>query len=155
MQQSKSRGAGRHPFTFVEIMVVVIILGILATVVAVKMTGRTQDARINAAQSALANIGTALDAYEMDNGSYPTTSQGLQALMAEPTPKPIKWNGPYLQQGKLTDPWGNLYVYKAGADATHNKKSYDVYSFGADGVDNQGADDDITNWGNTGGGAAN
>ncbi|OGV77250.1 MAG: type II secretion system protein GspG [Lentisphaerae bacterium RIFOXYB12_FULL_65_16] len=155
MQPNQSSGVRRNRFTFVEIMVVVIILGILATVVAVKLTGRTQDARINAAQSAIANFGTALDAYEMDNGAYPTTQQGLQALLEEPNPKPIKWKGPYLQQGKLTDPWGNAYVYKAGADALHNKNSYDLYSFGVNGTDNQGGDDDITNWGNTGGGAAN
>ena len=150
MLQGRCGIVRKNRFSFIEIMVVVIILGILATVVAIKLTGRTKEARIDAALSAIANFGTALDAFEMDNGSYPTTQQGLRSLLSEPTPKPIKWNGPYLQQGKLTDPWGNGYVYKASADATHNKNSYDLYSFGVDGIDNQGSGDDINNWGNTG-----
>lgn len=138
----------KQMFSFIEIMVVVIILGILATVVAIKLTGRTDEARQDATMSAIANFGTALDAYEMDNGQYPTTKQGLEALLKEPTtgPKPLKWNGPYLQQGKLADPWGKNYDYKAGKDADKNKNSYDLYSCGKNGTDEQGKGDDINNW---------
>jgi general secretion pathway protein G len=131
-------------FTFIELMVVVIILGILAAIVLPKFTGRTEQARIKAAESQIQVFSTALEAYELDNGRYPTTEQGLQALVKKPTipPIPNNWRGPYLQKKIPKDPWGNPYIYKC--PGTHNPSSYDLYSYGPDGK--EGGGDDITNW---------
>ncbi len=131
-------------FTFIELMVVVIILGILAAIVLPKFTGRTREARIKAAESQIQVFSTALEAYELDNGRYPTTEQGLEALVKKPTipPIPKNWKGPYLQKKIPKDPWGNPYIYKC--PGTHNPGSYDLYSYGPDGK--EGGGDDITNW---------
>jgi len=141
MQKMVNRRKG---FTFIEIMVVVIILGILAAIVLPKFTGRTEQARIKAAESQIQVFSTALDAYELDNGRYPTTEQGLEALVKKPTipPIPTNWQGPYLQKKIPKDPWGHPYIYKC--PGTHNPKSYDLYSYGPDGK--EGGGDDITNW---------
>ena len=83
--------------------------------------------------------------YELDNGRYPTTEQGLKALVVEPTTSPVpnNWSGSYLKKKKIPkDPWGNPYVY--GNPGTHNTEGYDLYSYGPDGVE---GDDDIVNWG--------
>ena len=131
-------------FTFIEIMVVVIILGVLAAMVLPKFMGRTEEARINAAQTQVGVFSTALDAYELDNGRYPSTEQGLNALVAQPTtpPQPKQWKGPYLQKGVPKDAWGNDYRYVS--PGTHNPRGYDVMSLGPDG--REGGNDDITNW---------
>lgn len=131
-------------FTFIEIMVVVIILGILAAIVLPKFTGRTEEARVNAAQSQLGVFATALDAYELDNGRYPSTEQGIDALVKESStpPVPKRWKGPYIQKGIPHDPWGGKYIYKS--PGTHNPRSYDLYSYGTDG--REGGGDDIGNW---------
>lgn len=126
-------------------MVVVVIIGVLAAIVLPKFTGRTQEAKENAAMTQIGVFSTALDAYELDNGFFPTTEQGLKALVEEPSssPKPVRWKGPYL--GKKTipkDPWNNDYVYKQ--PGTHNPRSYDLFTRGPDGK--EGTDDDITNW---------
>ena len=111
-------------FSFIEIMVVVIILGILAAVVLPRFTGRTEDARISAAQTQLGVFST--------------------ALAAEPTlsPAPSNWKGPYLQRGIPEDPWGNPYRFRS--PGTQNTRAYDLFSAGPDGQD--GGEDDITNW---------
>ena len=139
MKRLKNEG-----FTFVEIMVVVIILGVLAAMVLPKFMGRTEEARVNSVQSQLGIFATALDAYELDNGKYPTTEQGIKALSQEPTTPPIpkKWKGPYLQKAATKDPWGSDYIYKS--PGTHNPRSYAVLSYGPDGK--EGDNDDITNW---------
>lgn len=131
-------------FTFIEIMVVVIILGILAAIVLPKFTGRTQEAKVNAAESQVGVFATVLDAYELDNGSYPITAQGLKSLREQPTTPPIpkSWKGPYVQKPIPQDPWKNDYVYKS--PGSHNKRSYDVSSFGPDGQ--EGGEDDVKNW---------
>ena len=128
-------------FTFIEIMVVVIILGVLAAIVLPKFTGRTKEARVNAAQSQLGVFSTALDAYELDNGMYPTSEQGLKALMEQATtpPVPKRWKGPYLQKQVTADPWSGQYVYKCPGE--RNPRSYDLLSFGPD--EREGGDDDI------------
>ena len=92
------------------------------------------------------NIPTALDLYELDNGTYPTTEQGLRALRVEPSssPRPRKWSGPYLKREPL-DPWKNPYQYQN--PGSQNSDGYDLYSFGPDGQES--GDDDITNWGTT------
>ena len=131
-------------FTIVEILVVVAIIGIMALMVVPRLSGRTEAARRAAAQADIrANLAVALDLYELDNGAYPTTEQGLRSLVRKPgaAPVPPNWSGPYLKGGLPKDPWGNPYVYvypgrQAGA--------YDLASWGGDGV--EGGDDDIVNW---------
>ncbi len=132
-------------FTLIEIMLVVIIISILAAMVVPNLAGRGEQARRSTAEVDItANLATALDLYEVDNGRYPTTEQKLEALIQKPTtaPEPLNWNGPYLKKKKLPkDPWGQDYVY--AAPGTHNTDSYDLSSRGPDGVD---SDDDIVNW---------
>lgn len=136
---SKQRG-----FTFIEIMVVVIILGVLAAMVLPKFMGRTEESRVNAARTQIDIFSTALDAYELDSGRYPSTEQGLLALSAKPStpPVPSQWKGPYLQKAPPKDPWGNDYRY--ASPGQHNPRSYDLSSLGPDG--REGGGDDITNW---------
>ena len=132
-------------FTLVEIMLVVIILGVLVAMVVPNLAGRGEQARRSAAKADIeANLATTLDLYEFDNGRYPTTEQGLQALLVQPTsaPVPTSWNGPYLKKKKIPkDPWGNDYVYVC--PGVKNVQGYDLSSRGPDGEEGE---DDITNW---------
>lgn len=131
-------------FTLIELMLVIIIIGTLAALVIPRFTGRAEQARITGARAdILSNIPLALDLYELDNGNFPTTEQGLNALVTSPTipPLPKNWNGPYLKK-KPIDPWGNQYIYVC--PGVHNKEDYDLHSLGKDGV--EGGDDDIVNW---------
>jgi general secretion pathway protein G len=129
-------------FTLIELMLVVIILGILVAMVLPRLAGRSEQARRAAAYADIASISLALDLYELDNGSYPTTEQGLEALLSKPTisPIPSNWNGPYLKKAPI-DPWGRPYIYKYPGE---HSSDYDLYSWGQDGV--EGGGDDITNW---------
>src|SRR5262245_46257602 len=118
-------------YTLLEIMVVVFILGLLATIVAPRILGRTDDARRAKALADLKGIEQALNLYRLDAGAYPTTEQGLEALVHRPErpPVPQKWNSDgYLEQVPV-DPWGHQYVY-VGSGARYVLKSY-----GADGVE--------------------
>ena len=127
-------------FTLIELMVVIIILGILATLVGPKMFGRVDEAKQNAAATQIELFGTALDSFRLDVGRYPTTAEGLDALIS-PVSGIDSWNGPYLKK-KPKDPWGEEYQYKFPGE--HNKGSYDLWSYGKDMV--AGGDDDVTNW---------
>ncbi len=129
-------------FTLIELMLVVIIIGILVSMVVPRLAGRSEQARKAAANADInANISTALDVYELDNGQYPTTEQGLKSLVTKPdtSPVPTNWNGPYIKKIPL-DPWGRAYTYKSPGD--HNQ-DYDLYSLGHDGIESA---DDVTNW---------
>lgn len=132
-------------FTLVEIMVVVVIMGILAALVVPKMMGRTDDARILAAKQDIATIMQGLKLYRLDNQRYPTTGQGLQALMTMPTSSPVPGNwkvGGYLER-LSKDPWGNSYQYQS--PGSHGE--IDVFSMGADGqAGGTGNDADIGSW---------
>lgn len=132
-------------FTLVEIILVVVIIGILAAMVVPNLAGRGEEARMAAAKADIeANIAMALDMYEVHNGKYPTTGQGLKALFIKPTEAPIpsNWNGPYLKKKSVPlDPWKNEYVYTSPGE--HNTESYDLSSLGPDGVE---SDDDVVNW---------
>ena len=132
-------------FTMIEIMLVVVIIGVLAAMVAPNLFGRGKQAKITAARADIeANITAALDLYEMDNGNYPTTEQGLAALIREPSssPTPDNWSGPYLKKKRMpVDPWGKKYVYVS--PGTNNTEEFDLSSYGPDKVE---SDDDITNW---------
>jgi general secretion pathway protein G len=132
-------------FTFIEIMVVVAILAILAALVVPRIMGRTDDAKRTAAKVQIRNIEGALQLYKLDNGVYPSTEQGLKALMEKPTVGvvPKKWKvGGYLP--KLPeDPWGNPYKYLSPSP----KGDYEVLSLGTDGeVGGEGVNADIANW---------
>lgn len=132
-------------FTLIEIMVVVVIMGILAALVVPKLMGRTDDARIIAAKQDIATVMQAVKLYKLDNQRYPTTEQGLQALIAKPTVGPAAngWKtGGYLD--KLPkDPWGNPYQYLSPGI----KGEIDVFSLGADGQPGgSGNDADIGSW---------
>jgi general secretion pathway protein G len=136
-----------HGFTFIEIMVVVAILAILAALVVPRIMGRTDDAKRTAAKVQIRNIEGALQLYKLDNGVYPSTEQGLKALVEKPTVGviPKKWKiGGYLQ--KLPeDPWGNPYKYMSPAPA--QRGDYEIMSLGTDGeVGGEGVNADITNW---------
>jgi general secretion pathway protein G len=135
----------RAGFTLIEIMLVVVIIAILAAMVGPRLSGRTKSAKITAATAEIeANITAALDLYELDNGQYPTTDQGLKALVQKPTSNPVpnNWNGPYLKKRQVpTDPWGNDYQYVSPGEK--NEGDFDLFSLGPDGVE---SDDDIVNW---------
>jgi general secretion pathway protein G len=134
--------AGQQAFTLVELLLVLTILGILAAIVVPKFTGRTEQARITAAQSQIATFSTALDAFEIDNGYYPKGRNGLQELVVQPRDAQ-NWRGPYLSKGEIPlDPWNHPYIYES--PGKRNTSGYDLMSMGPDG--REGNDDDITNW---------
>jgi general secretion pathway protein G len=134
----------RSGFTLIEVLVVMIILTILAAVVVPRVIGRTEDARRARAVSDIESFGTALDMFKADNGEYPTTQEGLQALRVAPT-SVKNWNGPYLKKALAPDPWGNDYIYTSPGE--HNTDSYDLSSLGADGQPGgDGKNADVTNW---------
>jgi general secretion pathway protein G len=134
-------------FTLIELLVVIVILGILVGIVGVRIMGEPEKAKRTKAQVQIANMETALKLYKLDNGYYPTTEQGLQALVEPPTvgQLPKAWReGGYLEKGKVPkDPWGNEYVYLS--PGIHG--DLDLISYGADGEPGgEGNDVDINNW---------
>lgn len=133
-------------FTLIEIMLVVIIIGVLAAMVVPSFVGRAEGSRITAAKADInGGLATALSLYEQDTGSYPTTAQGLNALLAAPAGV-SNWKGPYFQKNEIPlDPWGRSYVY--ACPGTNNTASYDLISYGKDGKD--GGGDDVTNYSTT------
>jgi general secretion pathway protein G len=131
--------------TLIEIMVVIVILGVLAALIVPSVIGRPEEARVIAAKQDVATIVQALKLYRLDNHRYPTTEQGLQALVAPPTVAPLapSWkSGGYLER-LPKDPWGNPYNYLSpGVHA-----EIDVFSYGADGAQGgSGRDADIGSW---------
>lgn len=128
-------------FTLIELMLVVIIIGALTAMVMPRLAGRTEQAKVSAAQADIsANIATALKLYELDNGRYPTAEDGgLNALFTKPS-NAGNWNGPYLEK-KPIDPWGHEYQYKSPGN--HRTYDYDLYSLGHDGIESE---DDAKNW---------
>ena len=140
--KNKKRLFDRRGFTLVEIMLVVIIIAALSAMVVPRLVGRSEQAKISVAKADIeANMATALKLYELDNGQFPTTAQGLQALRVKPSmsPVPANWNGPYLPKDPV-DPWGNPYVYFS--PGRHNP-DYDIFSKGKD---VSASEDDIKNW---------
>ncbi|MEW6068221.1 MAG: type II secretion system major pseudopilin GspG [Nitrospirota bacterium] len=134
-------------FTLLEIIVVVFILSLLTAIVAPRIIGRTDDARITEAKVQIRNFETALKLFKLDNGFYPSTEQGLDALIEKPTVGQIPQRyreGGYLEQKKIPlDPWGNLYVYISPGIYG----DFDILSYGADGIEGgEGKDADIKNW---------
>ena len=143
----KTSTVPRHAagFTLIEIMVVVVILGILAALIVPKIISRPDEARISAARQDVATLAQALKLYKLDNLAYPTTDQGLQALVNKPAAAPIPTNwktGGYLER-LPKDPWGHDYRYLN--PGLHGE--IDIYSLGADGEPGgEGNDADVGNW---------
>jgi len=137
----------KRGFTLIEIMVVIVILALLAALVGPKILGRTDDAKIQTTKTQIRSLESALKLYKLDNGVYPTTEQGLNALVAKPSvgviPKNYKEGG-YLESKQVPkDGWGNDYIYVSPGE--HG--DYDLSSYGADGV--KGGEDknaDINSW---------
>ncbi len=130
----------RTGFTLIELMLVVIIIGALVAMVMPRLAGRGEQARIAAATADIqANIATGLKLYELDNGGFPSTEEGLGALLTKPG-SALNWNGPYLEK-KPVDPWGREYKYKSPGE---HRPDYDLYSTGKDGQ--EGSADDVKNW---------
>ena len=144
-QLSRGWAARMRGFTLIEIMVVVVIMGVLAALVVPRLMGRTDDARILAARQDIATLMQALKLYRLDNQRFPTTEQGLQALVTRPAspPVPPNWKtGGYLDRLNR-DPWGNPYQYLS--PGTHGE--VDIFSYGADGKPGgTGNDADIGSW---------
>ena len=143
----RCRFADRRGFTLIEIMVVMVILGILAGLIIPRIMGRPEEARRTKARIQIESIETALKLYKLDNGLYPTTEQGLQALVEPPSVGKLAsaWReGGYLEKGRVPkDPWDNEYVYLC--PGIHG--DLDLVSYGADGeTGGEGKDMDINNW---------
>jgi general secretion pathway protein G len=117
-------------FTLIEIMVVMVILGLLVAVVAPNILGRGEEARIGVAKTQLRNVSSALDLYKLDNFNYPSTEQGLEALVKEPSGSPAakNWNKDGYLPSVPVDPWGVEYQYVSPG----SEGAYDLYSFGPD-----------------------
>jgi len=134
-------------FTLIELMVVMIIIGVLAALVAPRLMGKADKAKVTEAKIQIKNFETALRLYKMDNGFYPSTEQGLEALISLPTsgqiPENYKATG-YLEKKVIVlDPWGNEYVYISPGELG----DYDIISYGADGLpEGENLDADLINW---------
>jgi general secretion pathway protein G len=141
------RPGGRGGFTLIEILVVIAVIAMLAALVAPNVFQHVGTAKVATARSQIELLGGGLDSYRLDNGRYPTTDQGLEALQVQPTiqPLPSNWRGPYLRRAIPMDPWDNPYIYISPGDV--NPRSYDLLSLGADGLPGgEGEDADITSW---------
>jgi general secretion pathway protein G len=131
-------------FTLIEIMAVVVIMGMLMATLAVGIAAQIDKARINTTKVKLTRLEQALEFYQMDNARFPTTDQGLEALVRKPTtpPEPRSYTpGGYLKEDGLVDPWGQTFQYRI--PGTNNPHSFDLWSLGPDGVE---GGDDIANW---------
>ena len=152
MSTRDTRHAGRYGrapsgFTLIELLVVIIVLGLLATLVAPQIVGHVSEAKTATAKTQIELLSTALDNYRLDNGGYPTTDQGLEALRTAPTrdPVPRNWRGPYLRKAVPEDPWGRPYSYRSPGE--HNPTGFDLATLGKDGQPGgTGEDADVTNW---------
>ena len=139
--------SNRAGFTLIELMVVIVILALLAALVGPKLMGRTDDAKIQTTRTQIGSLETALKLYKLDNGVYPSTEQGLNALVTKPAagviPKNYK-DGGYLEKKQVPkDGWGNDFLYVAPGE--HG--DYDLFSYGADGAKGgDGKNTDITSW---------
>lgn len=138
------RAARAAGFSILELLLVLVILSILAGIVGVRFVGQSADAKVKAAMAQITEFSTALDTYEIKTGGYPTTQQGLKALVERPSGVD-DWPGALLSKEIPNDQWGNAWVYRS--PGTQNTGGYDLQSFGPDGQ--AGGADDIVNWSTT------
>jgi general secretion pathway protein G len=136
----------RVGFTLIELLVTIAIIATLAAIVAPSLFGNIGEARRGTAKSQIQILSLALDAYRLDNDSFPTTQQGLEALRSVPSSDPPpNWKGPYLRQLVPLDPWGRAYVYVS--PGLSNPNAYDLYTLGKDGKPGgEGEDTDVSSW---------
>jgi general secretion pathway protein G len=130
-------------FTLLELLVVMVIIGLLASYVGPRFFEQVGKSEIKTARAQIDAFSKALDTYRLDVGHYPTTEQGLQALIDKPSTE-TKWSGPYLQKNVPVDPWGQAYQYKSPGE---NNRDYDIVSLGKDGQrGGEGENADIHSW---------
>ena len=135
-------GRAVHGFTLLELLVVMVIIGLLASYVGPRYFAQVGKSEIKTAMAQMNALGKALDQYRLDTGHYPTTEQGLVALVTHPANEP-RWDGPYLKKDVPPDPWGHAYVYKQPGDHAE----YDLSSYGTDGEPGgTGQAADIVSW---------
>jgi general secretion pathway protein G len=139
MSVSVNKRLHRQAFTLIELLLVLVILGVLAAVVVPKFVGRGEQAREAAAKTDIANIESAIDRFEVDNGRFPSNDEGLGVLVNPPM-NATNWRGPYLKSVP-NDPWQGAYIYRY--PGTHNVRGFDLLSMGPDGRE---GNDDIMNW---------
>jgi len=136
------RWRSQRGFTFLELLVVITIIGLLAALVGPKFLGKVGGAKLKATKAQIEMFGTALDTFKLDVGRYPTTEEGLKALREKPS-NADRWEGPYLPKEIPLDPWGKSYVYKCPGD--HG--DYDLFSYGLDGREGgEGENQDVVSW---------
>lgn len=129
-------------FTLLELLVVLVVLGLLAGIVGPKYFNQLGRSEIKVARAQIESLGKALDIYRLETGHYPTTEQGLAALVSAPGDEP-RWGGPYLQKALPLDPWGRAYVYRSPGESGE----YDLLSMGKDGQPGgEGENAEITSW---------
>ena len=137
--------ADESGMTLIEITIVIVILGLLASFIAPRVLNAPDKAKVAKAKQELAALENALQMYSIAVGDYPTTEQGLSALWKIPNPPPENWDGPYVTKPNFKDPWGRDYVYVS--PGTHEGYDYDLYSLGKDGKEGgESFDADLTNW---------
>ncbi len=137
------RHRGNAGFTFIEMMVVVSIIGLLIVLVGPRFIRGQEKAELRAAAAQIANFGTALDTFRLDVGRYPSTQEGLGSLNARPS-STDRWDGPYLKTQVPLDPWSRPYFYRSPGESG---RPYDIYSLGADGAPGgDGPNRDILSW---------
>jgi len=138
--QSARTAGRRRGFTLLELLVVLVVLGLLAGLIGPQLFGRVGEARVTTANTQMALLGVALDGYRLDNGGYPVTTQGLEALMTRPLrqPAPLNWRGPYLRKAIPLDPWGRPYAYVAPLKGA---EGYQLRSLGRDGKEGGSGED--------------
>lgn len=139
--QARVPAATARGFTLLELLVVVVIIGLLAGIVAPRYFGQVGKSEVNVARAQIDALEKALDQYRLDVGRYPNTELGLKALVERPASEP-KWSGPYLRKDVPPDPWGRPYVYKVPGE----KGEFDLLSYGKDGQPGgTGENADLTN----------
>lgn len=137
----------KNGFTLVEILVVIIVIALLATLVAPNVFRHVGRAKDTTARAQVELLSAAVEAYRLDNDRFPTTEQGLAALRTRPTlePRPRAWRGPYLRREVPVDPWGRPYIYRS--PGTVNREGYDLLTLGRDGREGgEDEDADVLSW---------
>ncbi|MEK7398951.1 MAG: type II secretion system major pseudopilin GspG [Candidatus Poribacteria bacterium] len=142
LYRSKTSG-----FSLIHLLIIIVVVVIIAVVAAPRLLRQQEKGKRTIATNDIDNLGLALDIYASQNGTYPSTEQGLRSLWEKPiiAPVPSKWQGPYLDKPILKDPWDNNYIYIY--PGKHDKHDYDLVSYGKDGAyGGKGDNEDINNW---------